>query len=56
MVWFNVCLLMFIPQVLFDDLLRPAIENPGGHSDPVRARRTGAGPVARRGASEGGRL
>jgi hypothetical protein len=28
MVWFNVCLLMFIPQVLFDDLLRPAIENP----------------------------
>lgn len=29
MVWFNVCLLMFRPQVLFDSLLRPAIENPG---------------------------
>lgn len=28
MVWFNVCLLMFAPQVLFDVLLRPAIENP----------------------------
>jgi hypothetical protein len=28
MVWFNVCLLMFRPQVLFDSLLRPAIENP----------------------------
>ena len=27
MVWFNVCLLMFIPQDLFDSLLRPAIEN-----------------------------
>jgi hypothetical protein len=27
MVWFNVCLLMFVPQELFDDLLRPAIEN-----------------------------
>jgi hypothetical protein len=28
MIWFNVCLLMFRPQVLFDTLLRPAIENP----------------------------
>lgn len=28
MVWFNVCLSMFEPQVLFDALLRPAIENP----------------------------
>lgn len=28
MVWFNVCLLMFKPQSLFDTLLRPAIENP----------------------------
>lgn len=27
MVWFNVCLLMFRPQSLFDALLRPAIEN-----------------------------
>lgn len=27
MVWFNVCLLMFVPQDLFDTLLRPAIEN-----------------------------
>jgi hypothetical protein len=27
--WFNVCLLMFKPQPLFDALLRPAIENPG---------------------------
>jgi hypothetical protein len=27
MVWFNVCLLMFEPQNLFDVLLRPAIEN-----------------------------
>jgi hypothetical protein len=28
MVWFNVCLMMFRPQDLFDCLLRPAIENP----------------------------
>lgn len=28
MIWFHVCLLMFRPQPLFDDLLRPAIENP----------------------------
>ena len=28
MVWFNVCLLMFRPQELFDCLLRPAVENP----------------------------
>jgi hypothetical protein len=28
MTWFNVCLLMFVPQSLFDALLRPAIENP----------------------------
>jgi len=28
MVWFNVCLLMFRPQDLFDCLLRPAVENP----------------------------
>lgn len=28
MTWFNVCLLMFVPQSLFDVLLRPAIENP----------------------------
>ena len=28
MIWFNVCLLMFIPQSLFDTLLRPVIENP----------------------------
>lgn len=26
--WFNVCLLMFKPQPLFDALLRPAVENP----------------------------
>jgi hypothetical protein len=29
MVWFNVCLMMFRPQELFDVLLKPAIENPG---------------------------
>ena len=28
MVWFNVCLMMFKPQELFDCLLRTAIENP----------------------------
>ncbi|MFI5398775.1 MAG: hypothetical protein ACHQ9S_24875 [Candidatus Binatia bacterium] len=28
MTWFNVCLLMFVPQSLFDALLRPAVENP----------------------------
>lgn len=28
MIWFNVCLLMFRPQPLFDVLLRPALENP----------------------------
>lgn len=28
MTWFNVCLLMFEPEWLFDALLRPAIENP----------------------------
>lgn len=28
MIWFNVCLLMFQPQRLFDDMLKPAIENP----------------------------
>lgn len=28
MIWFHVCLLMFRPQHLFDDLLKPAIENP----------------------------
>lgn len=28
MTWFNVCLDMFIPQVVFDAMLRPAIENP----------------------------
>lgn len=28
MVWFNVCLLMFRPQSLFDAMLRPAVENP----------------------------
>ena len=28
MVWFNVCLMMFRPQDLFDCLLRPAIDNP----------------------------
>ena len=28
MVWFNVCLLMFRPQALFDALLRPALVNP----------------------------
>jgi len=28
MKWFNVCLLMFKPQSLFDSMLRPAIENP----------------------------
>ena len=27
MTWFNVCLLMFVPQELFDVLLRPAVEN-----------------------------
>ena len=27
MTWFNVCLLMFEPEWLFDELLRPAIEN-----------------------------
>ncbi len=27
MLWFHVCLFMFKPQVLFDTLLRPAIEN-----------------------------
>jgi hypothetical protein len=28
MTWFNVCLDMFIPQPVFDAMLRPAIENP----------------------------
>jgi hypothetical protein len=28
MLWFNVCLMMFRPQELFDVLLRPAVENP----------------------------
>lgn len=28
MTWFNVCLLMFRPQSLFDSLLAPALENP----------------------------
>jgi hypothetical protein len=28
MLWFNVCLLMFRPQALFDEMLKPAIENP----------------------------
>jgi hypothetical protein len=28
MIWYNVCLLMFVPQDLFDALLRPAVENP----------------------------
>ena len=28
MVWFNVCLMMFRPQELFDCLLQPAVENP----------------------------
>jgi hypothetical protein len=28
MTWFNVCLKMFVPQPLFDAMLRPAIENP----------------------------
>ena len=28
MVWFNVCLMMFRPQQLFDVLLKPAVENP----------------------------
>lgn len=28
MTWFNVCLLMFRGQLVFDTLLRPAIENP----------------------------
>jgi hypothetical protein len=28
MTWFNVCLLMFEPEWLFDALLRPAVENP----------------------------
>ena len=32
MVWFNVCLLMFRPQTLFDTLLRPAVENPAVRS------------------------
>ncbi len=32
MIWFHVCLLMFKPQLLFDALLRPAIENPLVHS------------------------
>ena len=27
-IWYNVCLSMYIPQPLFDALLRPAIENP----------------------------
>lgn len=27
-IWFNVCLSMYLPQELFDTLLRPAIENP----------------------------
>lgn len=28
MIWFNICLSMYKPQVLFDSLLRTAIENP----------------------------
>ncbi|MFP4611573.1 MAG: hypothetical protein ACLFQT_11175 [Thiohalophilus sp.] len=27
-IWFNVCLSMYLPQSLFDALLRPAIDNP----------------------------
>ena len=27
MIWFNVCLLMFKPQTLFDIMLKPAVEN-----------------------------
>lgn len=27
-IWFNVCLSMYVPDELFDKLLRPAIENP----------------------------
>ncbi|WP_134085213.1 hypothetical protein [Thiohalophilus thiocyanatoxydans] len=27
-IWFNVCLSMYIPQALFDALLKPAIDNP----------------------------
>lgn len=27
-IWFNVCLSMYVPQALFDALLKPAIENP----------------------------
>lgn len=27
-IWFNVCLSMYKPQILFDALLRPAVENP----------------------------
>lgn len=27
-IWFNVCLSMYKPQVLFDALLRPAVDNP----------------------------
>lgn len=27
-IWFNVCLSMYVPEPLFDALLRPAIENP----------------------------
>ncbi len=30
--WFNVCLSMYVPEPLFDTLLRPAIENPMVHS------------------------
>ena len=32
MTWFNVCLLMFKPQSLFDTLLRPALENSHVHA------------------------
>lgn len=31
MIYFNVCLLMFRPQELFDCLLRPAVDNPQVH-------------------------
>ncbi|CAN5348724.1 hypothetical protein BH11CYA1_BH11CYA1_45670 [soil metagenome] len=27
MIWFNVCLMMFKPQTLFDKMLKPAVEN-----------------------------
>ena len=56
MVWFNVCLLMFEPQILFDVLLRPAIENDGCPFGAIPARSERARTVGTKRDAEGVRL